>query len=66
MRIASLLVLAGALAAAAPAFAEDPKLALAVGERAPNVELKLLDGSRRLLSDLAGEKATVVYFMATW
>ncbi len=59
---------ASALAGAgtAPIHAEEREPAVQVGERAPDVELELIDGSRKRLSEVAGEKATLLYFMATW
>lgn len=68
--LAPMLVLTAALATFGPAgssFAgEEPAKALRVGERVPDLELTLLDGTTRKVSELAGPKATLFYFMATW
>lgn len=58
-------LLAGALAAPL-ARSDDRPAGLALGDRPPDLALTLVDGSTRPLHELAGERATVLYFMATW
>jgi peroxiredoxin len=58
-----LAILAAALAlACSPALAAPPP---EVGDRAPNFELKLVDGSRVTLAELRGQ-VVVLNFWATW